>query len=148
MQSPLSLEKKSERSFCSSQQPGVEMCCFESDMRKQLFRKHSQLIPISSCWSLPASGCSVYCVNQMVYCVNQMVFTWKGKAWNASSPGTFTLTIKIILVYVLSEGICRQVKKITGYSYFLQNTSAYICVGLVCNLSSSDTNKMFVNFFD
>lgn len=55
---------------------------------------------------------------------------------------------KKILVCVLSEGICREEKKIMGFSYFPQNTSANICVGLVCSSSSSNTNKNFIKCFD
>lgn len=34
------------------------------------------------------------------------------------------------------------------FSYFPQNTSAYICVGLVCSLSSSNTNETFIKCID
>lgn len=49
---------------------------------------------------------------------------------------------------MLSQGICREEKKMMGFSSFPQNTSAYICVGLVCNSSSSNTNKFFIKCFD
>lgn len=35
-----------------------------------------------------------------------------------------------------------------GFSSFPQNTSAYSCVGLVCSSSSSNTNNIFIKWFD
>lgn len=47
------------------------------------------------------------------------------------------------MFYVLSEGICREKKKIMGFSYFPQNNSAYVCVVLVC---SSNRVLALINF--
>lgn len=45
----------------------------------------------------------------------------------------------------MSEGICREEKKIMVFSYFSQNNSAYACVGLVCS-SNRALSLTLINF--